>query len=131
MKLFSTACTRAAIVTTIAGAVLAAAAGPANADAYDYWGAIAISRQTGNTGYSYNYSSAAAAQAQAVSECGVADCQTVVWFVNGCGAVAQATDLSWGWGWGSSLSVAEAYALAGTSGYGARIVRWTCTTGHR
>jgi hypothetical protein len=31
--------------------------------------------------------------------------------MHGCGAVAQATDLSWGWG--SSLSIAESYALAG------------------
>jgi hypothetical protein len=131
MKLFSAACARTAIVSAIAGAVLAVVAGPANADAYNYWGAIAISRQTGKTGYSYNYSSAAAAEARAVSECGVADCQTVVWFANGCGAVAQATDLSWGWGWGSSLSTAESYALAGTSGNGARIVSWACTTGHR
>ena len=130
MKLFRAAYARTAIVSTLAGAVLAVAAGPADAAAYNY-GAIAISRQTGSSGYSYNYSSAAAAEAQAVSNCGVADCQAVVWFANGCGAVAQATDQSWGWGWGSSLYTAESYALAGTSGNGARIVSWACTTSHR
>jgi Domain of unknown function (DUF4189) len=130
MKLFSAACVRTAIVSALAGTVLAVAASPANADAYNY-GAIAISRQTGSTGYSYNYSSRAAAEAQAISKCGVADCQAVVWFANGCGAAAQATDQSWGWGWGSSLSIAESYALAGTSGNGARIVSWACTSGHR
>lgn len=132
MKLFSAACTRTAIASTIAAAAaLAVVTGSANANAYNYWGAIAISQQTGNTGASWDYSSAAAAEARAVSECGVADCQVVVRFANACGAVAQATNRSWGWGWGSSLSIAESYAFANTSGSGARIIRWACTTGHR
>jgi Domain of unknown function (DUF4189) len=133
MKLLSAACARTATMFAITATVLAAATGPANADAYNYWGAIAVSRQTGSTGASWDYSSAAAADTMAISECGVADCQVFIEFANACGAVAQATDGSWGWGWGwgSSLSIAESYALGGTSGSGARIIRRACTTGHR
>jgi Domain of unknown function (DUF4189) len=130
MKLLSAACIRIAIVSTLGAAAIAAVPGPANADVYNYWGAIAVSLQTSNTGASWNYSSAAAADAVALNECGVADCQVYVEFANACGAVAQATDGSWGRGWGSSLSIAESYALANTSGSGAHIMRWACTTGH-
>jgi len=131
MKLPGTAFARAAAVSTIAGAALAVGAVPANANAYDYWGAMAISQQTGNTAYAIDYSSAAAAEAAAVEKCSAADCQAVVTFANACGAVAQAPDLSWGWGWGPSLSLAESQAIAGTPGNGAHIVNWACTTGHQ
>lgn len=131
MKLFSTAFARTAIVSAIAGVTIAVTAGPANADAYDYWGAMAISVRTGNTAYAIDYSSAAAAATAAVNTCGAADCRWVVYFANGCGAVAQASDRSWGWGWGSALSTAESKAIAGAPGYGARIVNWACTTGHQ
>ncbi len=130
MKL-RTAFARTAIVSAIAGTIIAVAAGPANADAYDHWGAMAISTRTGNTSYAIDYSSATAAAAAAVNTCGAADCTWVVYFANGCGAVAQAPDRSWGWSWGSSLSIAESQAIAGTPSYGARIVNWACTTGHQ
>jgi hypothetical protein len=131
MKLLSAAYARTAVVSAIAAASLVAVADPANADAYNYWGAIAVSFPTGNTGASWDYSSEGAADARALNECGVADCQVLVRFVNACGAVAQATDASWSSGWGSSLSIAESYALSTATGSGARIVRWACTTGHR
>lgn len=131
MKLSGTAFVRAAIVSAIAGTTIAASTGPANADAYNYWGAMAISTRTGNTSYAIDYSSSAAAATAAVNACGAADCRWVVYFANGCGAVAQAPDLSWGWGWGSSLSIAKSRAINGAPGRGARIVNWACTTGHQ
>jgi Domain of unknown function (DUF4189) len=78
MKLLSAACIHIAIVSTLGAAAIAAVPGPANADVYNYWGAIAVSLQTSNTGASWNYSSAAAADAVALNECGVADCQVYV-----------------------------------------------------
>lgn len=97
----------------------------------NYWGAIAVSLQSGSTGASRDYSSEVAADARALSECGAADCQVLVRFGNACGAVARATDGSWSSGWGSSLSIAESYALARATGSGARIVTWACTTSHQ
>ncbi len=121
---------RIVVVSTIIAATIPGATGPANASAYDYWGAMAISQRTGNTSYAIDYGSANAAGAAAVNACRAADCQAVVYFANACGAVAQARDLSWGSGWGSSLSIAKSWAIAG-AGYGAHIVNWACTTGHQ
>ncbi|MGH3869846.1 MAG: DUF4189 domain-containing protein [Pseudonocardiaceae bacterium] len=92
---------------------------------------MAISTQTANTSSAIDYGSAADATNAAVNACGAYDCRWVVYFVNGCGAVAQARDLSWGWARGGSLYTAESRAIANTPGYGARIVNWACTTGHQ
>jgi hypothetical protein len=132
MKLPSSALSRTAIVSVVAGVAIAGAPAPANASAYyNYWGALAISVRTGNTSSAINYGSANAAISAAVNTCGAYDCQAVVYFANACGAVAQAQNLSWGSGWGARLSDAESWAIRGTSGYGAHIVNWACTSNHQ
>jgi len=90
--------TRTVLSTAIAGAVFALTTGTANA-ATDYWAAIAISPSTGNVGYTYNSASSGGAASGAVHKCGASDCQAVVRVINGCAAVAQAPDGSWGWGY--------------------------------
>jgi len=130
MKLPSSAFSRTAIVSIVTGLAIAGAPAPANATAYDYWGALAISIRTGNTSSAIDYGSAVAATNAAINACHAYDCQWVVYFANACGAVAQAQNLSWGWGWSASLSVAESLATS-KAGYGAHIVNWACTSNHQ
>jgi hypothetical protein len=132
MKINRTAIARTAVVTALAATGFAVTAvGSAQAQSYDNWGAMAISVSTGNTAYAIDYGSAASAEQAAVNSCGASDCKAVVNFANGCGAVAQAPDLSWGWGYGPSRSEAEYQAIVGAPGYGAKILAWACTTGHQ
>ncbi|MEW6128819.1 MAG: DUF4189 domain-containing protein [Acidobacteriota bacterium] len=93
------------------------------------WGAIAYSKSSGRIGYSYDYATEAQAINSAVERCGVRDCQAVVWFVNGCGALAKG-DKGYGWAIGASRSEAEGKALAECRkrGGGCRIVQWACTS---
>ena len=121
--------TRTALLAVTAGAGLSFAAGPAAAYS-DYYGAIAVSVSTGNVGYSYDYESVGEAESAAIAKCGAGDCQSLVWVANGCAAVAQAPNLEWGSGYGASRADAEAAAIAGTAGYNAEIIAWTCTSGH-
>ncbi|MFH5211343.1 DUF4189 domain-containing protein [Antrihabitans spumae] len=129
MKLTNTVA-RAAAVTAIAAGAVAMAAAPASANSYDNWGAIAISIDTGATAYAIDYGSAGAAESAAVGSCGQYDCQAVVNFANGCGAVAQAPNGAWGWAYAADRAGAEASAIGATPGAGARIITWACTTGH-
>ncbi|WP_330229538.1 DUF4189 domain-containing protein [Nocardia sp. NBC_00508] len=112
-----------------AGTVLAVSAPAANAYTNNY-GAIALSTSTGLIGYSYDYPDSASAQRRAVSSCGAADCSTVVWFRNGCGAVAYSSNSgSWSWGYASSRRAAQGQALAHNDS-AAYIVHWNCTSNH-
>jgi hypothetical protein len=129
MKTTRSVIARAAVTSVLASAAILLTGGQANA-ATDYWGAIAISPQTGNVGYSYDHPNDSAAARAAVNSCNASDCQAVVRVANGCAAVAQAPNLAWGWGYGASRRAAEQQAIAGTPGSGARIVTWVCTTGH-
>ncbi len=132
MKINRTAIARTAVVTALAATGFAVTAvGSAQAQSYDNWGAMAISLSTGHTSYAIDYGTAASAERAAVNACGVSDCKAVVNFANGCGAVAQAPDLSWGWGYGPSRAEAQYQAIAGAPGYGAQILAWACTTGHQ
>lgn len=100
----------------------------------DNFGAIAYSSATGSHGYSYDYSTSQAATNAALRYCenysGTGDCQSLVVFKNGCGALAQASDNSAGSGWGIDRPAAESYALQSCRQYGpsCKIIRWVCTS---
>ncbi|NMN98508.1 DUF4189 domain-containing protein [Antrihabitans stalactiti] len=121
---------RAAVITAAAGAALALATAPANA-AVDNYGSIAYSPTTGNVGWSYDYANRATAEAVATGYCNASDCQAVVWFYNGCGALSVASDGAYGWGYAPTREGAEYHALRNTPGPNGHIVRWVCTTGHQ
>jgi Domain of unknown function (DUF4189) len=93
------------------------------------WGAIAISPTTGKVGYSGGRNSAIEAEQAAVSLCKAHDCRAVVNFTKGCGAVAQATNTSWGWGSDPSSTGAQNRALVSCNQYGAgcRVSGWICS----
>lgn len=78
----------------------------------DYFGAIAYSRSTTAHGWAKDHPSRDAAQRAAVSICRkhADDCQTVVWFKNGCGALATGSS-GYGWGWGEQQSIADNDAI--------------------
>src|SRR4029078_9025171 len=90
------------------------------------WGAIAISPTTGRVGYSKGLNSAIEAERVAVGLCKVRDCRAVVHFTKECGAVAQATNTSWGSGLDQSSTGAQNRALISCSQYGTgcRVVGW-------
>ncbi|WP_067564670.1 DUF4189 domain-containing protein [Nocardia sp. NBC_01503] len=96
------------------------AAGPANAaedqpgftaTSGDLYGALALSRSTGNVAYAVNYGSWGGADGAAVNKCGGGDCEVVVHFANACGAVAQGADTRFGWAWAATKVDAEKGAI--------------------
>lgn len=103
-----------------------------NAFAQDAFGAIAYSPDDRAAGWTYNYSTRSRAEANALSECrgaGGESCRVLVWFKNGCGALAVASSGAYGSGWGSSKQRAELEALKSCGQYdrGCRVTRWVCT----
>ena len=86
----------------VAAGIVAAATGfscPAAAqnrltvDPYSYYGSIAYSPSDGRWGYSYDYRSEGESVQVALNHCrksGGRSCRTVLWFRNGCAAVAIA-----------------------------------------
>ena len=100
----------------------------------DYYGAISYSLKSGSHGYSYNYSTREAAETKSDRECegysGYGDCKTLIWFRNGCGALATSPTRAYGSGWGADRGIAEANALIGCRKYShsCKIVRWVCTS---
>ncbi|TRV42133.1 MAG: DUF4189 domain-containing protein [Microcystis panniformis Mp_MB_F_20051200_S9] len=100
--------------------------------AQNYFGAIAYSEETGYHGYSYDYPTRAIAESRALAECESysrsGDCQVLIWFRNGCGALATASDGSYGSGWGDNRPIAEQYALQSCGSSECRVIRWVCTT---
>ncbi len=100
--------------------------------AADMFGAISYSASDGADGYSHNYNSQAEAEARALAECrsyGGTDCQVLVWFRNGCGAMATSPSGAYGSGSGTTTGLAESAALdtCRKSGAGCKIKRWVCT----
>ena len=103
--------------------------GSPTAAAADYYAAIAYSTESGAVGYSNDFSSRAGAENRALAECG-ADCEVVVWFKNGCGALATGADNGWGSAWATSRAAAETTALANCANEttSCTIERWVCTS---
>ncbi len=108
---------------------VALAAQTALAAAQDNYGAIAFSTGSGAHGWANDYGSRGGAENAALSQCG-RGCRVVIWFKNACGALATASDNSYGTGWSGSRRAAEAIALRNCNerGGGCRILRWVCTT---
>ncbi|WP_159080625.1 DUF4189 domain-containing protein [Nocardia suismassiliense] len=118
-----------AAVVAAASCALAISAPTAQAKAYNY-GAIALSTSTGLIGYSYDYPDSSSAQARAVRSCGASDCETVVWFANGCGAVSYSNRTgNYSWAYAASRGRAQSKALS-LNNSDAYIVHWNCTSNH-
>lgn len=101
----------------------------APAAAQDYFGAIAFSTRSGAHGWANDYGSRYGAENAALAQCG-GGCRVVLWFKNTCGALATASDNSYGTGWSGSRRTAEAIAMRNCRerGGGCGILRWVCTT---
>ncbi|WP_067691395.1 DUF4189 domain-containing protein [Nocardia jejuensis] len=108
------------LAITSMAAMGAVAAGPANAAegdpvftaaSGDLYGALALSRSSGNVAYAVNYGSWDSADNAAVSKCGGGDCQVVVHFANACGSVAQGADTRFGWAWAPTKAESETAAV--------------------
>ena len=94
----------------------------------DYYGAIAINRDTGATGYSYDYSSQSSAERAALNYCGQ-NCEVAIWYKNTCAAVAYSyQNGTYGWAWGSDARSNERKALANCEGNDCQVVSSVCTT---
>jgi Domain of unknown function (DUF4189) len=80
--------------------------------AADYFGAIAYSTRSGANGWSKDHPSREAAEKAAVAACAkhAKDCRAVLWFKNGCGALAVSAK-AYGWGWGTTQALADGEAI--------------------
>ena len=85
---------------------------PSIASAQDYYGAIAYSESTKSHGWSKDHPSREAAEKAATTGCAkfASDCRPVLWFRNGCGALATGTQGP-GWEWGTDQTTADRAAL--------------------
>ena len=92
----------------------------------DNYGAIAMNKSTGRTGYSYNFHSIEAAESEAILQCG-ANCQSMLWFKNGCGAIAFGHHGRYGAAIGGSRRAAEARAVSECGLNSCRPKVWACT----
>ncbi|MBF6241232.1 DUF4189 domain-containing protein [Nocardia otitidiscaviarum] len=103
---------RSAAVTAAAVAVCALGfAAPAQAAGQH--GTIAISRLNNVVVAATDTSSRVVADAAAIKDCNVYDCEIVLRFSDGCGAVAQGADGRYGWAAAPSRAEAEAVAVGG------------------
>ena len=112
--------------------VVLALAAPSALLAADYFGAIAYSTSTGAHGWAKDHASRAAAQKAARAACSkhAQDCKPVLWFKNGCGALAV-SDKIYGWGWGTTQKLADGEAIKACAKHGkaCKVSLQVCTTG--
>ena len=110
--------------------ILAFLSGPVLAQ--DYFGAIAYSAKSGAQGWSNNQPSREEAEKAALTACRkhAKDCKAVVWFQNGCGALAVSSKV-YGWGWGTTQALADAQAMKACSEHAkhCKVTRRLCTAG--
>jgi len=104
-----------ATLTLIALPAAAAQEGP--------FGAIAYSTTYRNSYIVTDYQTQAEAEAAALKSCrddtkNDPSCAVALWFKDACGALAKASDGSWGTGWGSSQDLASRYAVETCRDYG-------------
>lgn len=111
---------KAWLLALLIGAPLAAWAGP------DNYGAIAMNKHNGRTAWVINHGSAAAAEADAISRCG-ANCKSMLWFHNGCGAIAFGPNGRYGTAIGPSRRSAETKAVEACGLSGCVPKTWACT----
>lgn len=102
----------AALTGAMAVSCTLATAGNAQA-APQYYGTIAMSRLKNTAVASTDQPGKVSADAAAIRDCANYDCEIVLRFSDGCGAIAQAADGKWGWAAGGSREEAEGAAVAG------------------
>ncbi|MFG1795122.1 DUF4189 domain-containing protein [Nocardia sp. NPDC049149] len=103
------------MVAAAAAAMVAAGTGAAHAEPDadgHYYGSLALNTVNGDTGSSWNYPDYAGSDERALKECGSRDCQVVVRFSDGCGAIALKSDGHWAVGTGRDRGAAERAAIA-------------------
>ncbi|MFJ9365489.1 DUF4189 domain-containing protein [Nocardia sp. NPDC101769] len=100
-----------AAALTAAITLTAALAGSAGA-APQSFGTLALSRLK-NAAVADIGTNKVTADAAAIRDCANYDCEIVLHFTGGCGAVAQGADGTWGWAQGASLDEAEQNAVNG------------------
>lgn len=79
------------------------------------YGAFAFDQAKGVVGGVYNRKSRAQAEADALKACkeeGGTKCESIFWFYNMCGAMALASDGSYGWSYQPTANAARAQAMA-------------------
>jgi len=89
------------------------------------YGAIAFNKATRRHGYAFNQSTRAAAESRALAECGKG-CTPMMWFANGCGALAVGRT-RYGAGSADARLTAELQARQQCGQSDCRIVVYTCT----
>jgi len=108
----------------IASMLAAAAALPALADDRDApWGAIAFSTLHDNSYFVSGYPTQGDAEAAALASCREGDpddttCTIPLSYHNACGAIAEASDKTWGTGWGATQDLAMQWAVKTCRDYG-------------
>ncbi|WP_327144495.1 DUF4189 domain-containing protein [Nocardia sp. NBC_01327] len=100
-----------ALTAAVTVACALAAAGNAEAAA-QYYGTIAVSKIR-NAAVVSTDRSKVSADAAAIRDCASYDCTLVLHFTDGCGAVAQGADGTFGWAAGGSRDEAEQAAITG------------------
>jgi len=93
------------------------------------FGSIAYSKSTGHWGYSYGYGDPTSANLGARNYCGKDDCEVMVVFWNGCGALAKGRNGGMGWGTAGSRSGAESQALQECNSIDSdcEVICWACS----
>lgn len=79
------------------------------------YGAFAFDQAKGVVGGVYNRKSRAQAEKDALASCreaGGTKCESIFWFYNMCGAMALASDGSYGWSYQPTANAARAQAMA-------------------
>lgn len=107
---------------------LAAPEGKAPPAGKNLYGAIAFDKRTRAYGFSFDHRTRAAAESRAVSECASSGCQSMMWFANGCGAMAIGQE-RYGAATGASRREAERKALQQCTASDCRVLTWSCTAG--
>ncbi|APB00870.1 DUF4189 domain-containing protein [Nocardia seriolae] len=94
-----------AAMTLSAGLAATADAAPGG------YGSLAVSRLR-NAAVAGVDTNKVTADAAAIRDCASYDCEIVLRFTDGCGAVAQGADGAWGWAVGASLDEAQQNAIS-------------------
>jgi Domain of unknown function (DUF4189) len=105
---------------------------PAAALAQELFGSIAYSPGSGAYGWAKDHLSREAAERASLAACRkrAKDCRNVLWFKNGCGALAVSAK-AYGWGWGSTQALADGEAIKACSKHatGCKVTSQACTAG--
>ncbi|MEN9215723.1 MAG: DUF4189 domain-containing protein [Gloeomargarita sp. HHBFW_bins_162] len=95
--------------------------------AQDAHGAIALGKNSTRFGFSYDWKTPTQAAQRALQECGSPDCQVVLSFNGGCGAVAESATRT-GVGTGKTRALAEQAALKLCNEPTCKVTVWACNS---